>query len=58
MGCNCNENGNGEITSWIDLAHCPPKNPLDLIANATLAGTQGVYLDSSTFLTDLTQELG
>lgn len=53
MGCNCNQNGNGncQINSWIDLSVCPPKNPLDLIANTYIDATQGVYLNSSTFLT-------
>jgi hypothetical protein len=49
MSCGCNDNG--MINSWIDWAKTPPQNPQDIIANATLQATQGIYVNSSTFAT-------
>ncbi|MDB5033155.1 MAG: hypothetical protein JWQ98_396 [Chlorobi bacterium] len=47
MGCSCN--APDTITSWIGWADTEPQNPLDLIANATLNGTQGVFARSSNY---------
>src|SRR5205823_1115639 len=47
MGCNCNTPDS--IQSYIDLQNTPPKDPLEVLAQARLQGTQGVYLNSSTF---------
>ncbi|MEP7218618.1 MAG: hypothetical protein ABI876_06855 [Bacteroidota bacterium] len=47
MGCNCNSPE--MVASWIDWANAEPQSPLDLIANATLNGTQGVFARSSNY---------
>ena len=48
MSCSCN--GEESVTSWYDLQHAMPQNPLDLIANAALGGVQGVFANSTQFI--------
>ena len=35
--------------SWIDFIHAAPPNILDIIANATIGGTAGTFINSSTY---------
>lgn len=48
--CGCDTSyGATTINSWYDLQNSAPRNPFDLIANAYLNGTQGVFAYSDTF---------
>ena len=46
MSCNCND----QVQSWYDLPVTEPIDPRDIIANAFLFGSQGVFTRSSNFL--------
>lgn len=54
MDCNCS-GYQGNPQSWLDIYNCAPRNPLDLIARATLVGgfgnDAGVFTNSTTFAT-------
>ncbi len=45
--CGCNS---GAITNWYDLQNTAPQNPFELIADAYLNGSQGVFAYSETFI--------
>ena len=49
MSCNCLAPDAAD--NWRELASANPRNPLDIIANATLNGNTGLFLNSTTFAT-------
>jgi hypothetical protein len=49
MSCNCLSPDAAD--NWRELASANLRNPLDIIANATLNGNTGLFLNSTTFAT-------
>ena len=61
MGCGsgCNgANGSSGISSYYDFQNMCPKNPLDLIAMASINGTAGALANSTLFASETWTDVG